>query len=120
MNIVNGITADAAQTIAIVLPDGSAVTLTLYFRPAQHGWFFDMAWPGSSAAATPFTSLGRRLVASANLLHQFKDLVPFGIACFSVDGLDPSSLTAFTDGTANIVLLGSDDVASIEAQIFTP
>ncbi len=118
MNITNGLTAQPSQVFALALPDGSRVTVSLYFRPQQNGWFFDLVWPGSPALPAPFESRNRRLVTSANLLRQFRDLIPFGLAVFTVDNSDPMTLTCFVDGTATIVLLGADDVARIEDTVY--
>ncbi len=118
MNIINGLTTEGAQTIAVTLEDGSRATLSLYFRPQQNGWFFDVSWPGSPILPVPFVANGRRLVTSGNLLRQFRDVIPFGLALFTVDNSDPSSQSAFVDGTASLVLLNAADVASTEVAIY--
>lgn len=118
MNKVNGITDQASQAIGLVLADGSRATLALYFRPQQNGWFYDLSWPGTAALPVPFVANGRRLVTSGNLLRQFRDFVPFGLAVFTPDNSDPMTQTCFVDGTAEVVLLGADDVAAVEAAVY--
>lgn len=120
MNILNGITDQPTQVMGIVLADGSRVTLTLYFRPQQNGWFYDIQWPGSAAVITPFTVQNRRLVAAANLLRQFLNVIPFGIACFTVDNMDPLTQGCLSDGTVTLTLLNQDDVAALEASVYAP
>lgn len=119
MNVINGITTQPTQISFITLADGTRATLTLYFRPQQNGWFYDISWPGSAALAVPFKSQNRRLVTSGNLLRQFKDVIPFGLACFTVDNIDPMTQTCLSDGSVSLVLLNADDVASIEASVYT-
>lgn len=118
MNIVNGITSQPTQVMSITLADGSRVTLTLYFRPQQNGWFYDIQWPGSELLEVPFKCQNRRLVVAGNMLRQFRDLIPFGIALFSVDNTDPMTQACLADGTVTLVLLNADDVLSIEATAY--
>lgn len=120
MNIVDGITAQPAQVTQLTLADGSVATIRLVFRPQQNGWFYDASWPGSNAFPVPFQCDGRRLVTSANLLRQFMDVIPFGLACFTVGGGDPMTLACFADGSATLVLLNATDIATAEAEVFTP
>ena len=120
MNALNGLTSQPTQTASVTLPDGSRVSLTLAWRPQQAGWFYDLTWPGSDAFPTGFESLGRRLVTSANLLRQFRNLIPFGLAVFTADGADPGTVDALADGTATVCLLNSDDVAALEASVYSP
>lgn len=118
MNTINGITNEPTQTMAVTLPDGSRVTMTLYFRPQQNGWFFDLVWPGSATVLTPFVVQNRRLVTAGNLLRQFRDIIPFGLAVFTVDNQDPITQGCLADGSTQIVLLSADDIATIEAQVY--
>lgn len=120
MNYINGITAQSAQITGLTLEDGSVAQLAIYFRPQQNGWFFDVTWPGSDKFPVPFVCLGRRLVTSANLLRQFREVIPFGIGCFTISGADPMTLTCFFDGTAVLTMLGAADVAAAEVAVFTP
>ncbi len=120
MNQVNGITSQPVQVLGLTLEDGSRATVTLYFRPQQNGWFFDLQWPGPGGAVAPYTTLGRRLVTSPNLLRQARELIPFGVACFTPDNADPSALDDFSDGSAVLVVLNASDVAAVEAAVFAP
>lgn len=118
MNIVNGITSEPTQVMAIPLADGSRATLTLYFRPQQNGWFYDLEWPGSGDVITPFKCQNRRLVVAGNLLRQFKELIPFGLAVFTVDNTDPVTQACMSDGSTSVVLLNAADVERIESEVY--
>lgn len=115
MNVVNGLTDAPAQVVGIPLEDGSRVVLTLNFRPQMNGWFFDLQWPG---VLTPFTVRNRRLVVAGNLLRQYREIIPFGIAVFSVDNGDPMTQNCLADGTVTVVLLSASDVTDVEARVY--
>ncbi len=118
MNTINGINDQAAQIILVTIEDGSRATLTLYWRPQQNGWYFDLDWPGSANIQVPFASYNRRVVTAGNLLRQFRELLPFGLAVFTPDNEDPSTRTCWADGSATLVLLNSADVARVESEVY--
>lgn len=118
MNLINGLTNAANQTINVTLEDGSTFTFNLYFRPQQNGWFYDVVWPGSSVIPIPFTSHNRRLVTSPNILRQFRELIDFGILVATPDNSDPNLQTAFVDGSTIVTLLNAADVAAMETNFF--
>ena len=112
---LQGLTDSPSQSCPIGLPDGSTVTLMLTFRTQQLGWFYDLSWDGKTP---PWQHYGNRLVASPNILRQYRNQLPFGITVSTANGLDPFSQTAFIDGTCTLLLLDGYDVASIEAAFF--
>lgn len=116
MNSITSLTSQPAQSSFIVLEDGSRAQLDLFYRSQQLGWFYDIRWPGNEKLPVPFQSLGRRLVASPNLLRQYRKLVPFGLMLFTIDNLEPMGRTCFVDGTADLILLNAADVLDIEAR----
>lgn len=120
MNQVNGITAQPAQVVGLTVADGSRATLTLRFRPQQNGWFFDLQWPGPGGAVAHYNTFGRRVVSSANMLRQARDLIPFGLACFTPDNADPAAQGDFADGSAVLVLLAAADVDAVEETVYAP
>lgn len=115
MNIVENITDSSPQTMAIVLPDGSTVTLTLTYRPNQSGWFYDISWDGFSP---PWICNGNRLVTSPNILRQFKGFLPFGLTVTTIDNGEPVGQEDFVSGYATVILLSASDVLDIEATYF--
>lgn len=115
MKTLTGLTDQANQQMSIVLPDGTPVTLIMNFYPQQNAWFFDLAWQGIAA---PFTLLGCQMVTSPNLLRQYRRLLTFGLAVFTIDNVEAETQTAFIDGTATLVLLDAADVIEIETAVF--
>lgn len=61
-----------------------------------------------------FVANGLRLVATPNMLFQWKNIIPFGLMCVSNDGYDPFYLDDFTTGRIKIYLLNSTDVPIFE------
>lgn len=118
MKSITGITDQAAQNSFVLLEDGTKAQLTMFYRPQQLGWFYNLKWPGSPALPVPFEVNGRRLVASPNLLRQYRKLLPFGLMMFTIDNLEPLGLSCFVDGTADLILLNSAEVLEIEARGF--
>ncbi len=105
MYLVQQITTDSLQQQTLVLPDGSGVLLQLYFRPLQEGWFINELTWGT------FTLKGLRITNSPNMLHQFKNQLPFGLACFSSANREPTLQEDFVSGASKLYLLTEDEVA---------
>jgi hypothetical protein len=111
MTTLVGLTTQPKQQIAFVLPDGSQVSMLLQYRPQQMGWFFDLTWQN-------ITINGGRLACFPNILRQWRNLLPFGLACVTNTGSEPLNLADLADGTILLVVLSSDDLVSIEAAAF--
>lgn len=112
MKIVTGITAQAKQSMFLVLNDGSQLSWVVEYRPNQLGWFANFEWQTWSLN-------GLRLTASPNLLRQWSNLLPFGIAIQTVENREPINRTDFTDGTATAFLLDATDVALVNTVTFS-
>lgn len=112
MKIIDGITDDPNQQMAIAIDGGTTANLTLYYREQQQAWFFDISWNGT------FICNGRQLVVHPNVLRQFRAIIPFGLAITSPNYQEPLSQTAFADGTATLTLLNDADVANVEFNCF--
>lgn len=111
MNIIQGITDQPRQTIALALPDGSRATLTLEYRANQLAWFADVL-------NGDFTVKGIQLSSFPNLLRQFRKRISFGLSILGAGDLDPASVDDFVNGNAIFYLLDQTDVEEIEATIF--
>jgi hypothetical protein len=71
MTWINNISDSPNQCMILSLASGDQVTLNLSYLESQKGWFYSVVY-GS------LTLNNRRLVASANMLRAFRDLIPFG------------------------------------------
>ncbi len=82
---IQNLTADARQKQTLVLPDGTQIVVSLYFVPMQLGWFLESLVYQN----TTFELHGLRVCNSPNLLYQFRNLVPFGLAVISAHNREP-------------------------------
>lgn len=109
MNLIQQITTDALQTRTILLKDGTPLTFTMNFIPMQFGWFITDLVYGD------FELKGIRITNSPNFLYQFKNQIPFGLACFSVNDREPSQAGDFASGASQLYLLPEADVQAYTA-----
>ncbi|MDE2019607.1 MAG: hypothetical protein KGJ13_04650 [Patescibacteria group bacterium] len=116
MTIINNLTDDASQVVSVGMPDGSIGQLALYFRATPQRWFFDFTHSSFPNGAI----MGMGLCVHPNILRNFMNVIPFGMACITGTGLDPVSADDFVNGNATLYLLSQSDVAAVEAGFYTP
>lgn len=104
MLTIIGITADTLQKQRMVLPDGTFLTMTICFKPMQLGWFIQ------ELVHDAFTLNGVRIVVSPNMLQQFRNQIPFGLACFSTGNREPQLAQDFVSGNCSLYLLTAAEV----------
>lgn len=104
MLLIQQVTEDALQQQSIVLPNGKQVTIQLYFRPLQLGWFFN------KIQYENFLIQGMRVTNSPNMLHQWQNQIPFGLACYSKEMREPQLQEDFSSGSSKLYLLTEDEV----------
>jgi hypothetical protein len=109
MLLIQQITSDPLQQQQLVLPDGSTVTMQIYFRSMQYGWFIN------SLVYKTFTLRGLRICNSPNMLHQFRNQIPFGLACYSDGNREPSQLGDLESGVSKLYILTAAEVAEYAA-----
>lgn len=112
MNIISGIGSAPRQNISIGLPDNSSVELYLTYSPLQRGWFFDLVYGD-------FELNGFRVITGPNILRQYRNLIPFGIGILTPDNVEPTTATAFEDGTITMYLLTAEEVQQLEDDLYT-
>jgi len=111
INQLLGLSDQPKQQTTIILADGTQATLYMEYVPAQLGWSFSLTY-GSKVIN------GQRIVSSPNLLRHWKNVLPFGLAVITDGNAEPTTQTAFKDGTTLIYLLDAADVKTIEAAVF--
>lgn len=104
MFLVQQITASPLQTMTLILADGSKLGLTLYYRPMQLGWYLEQVTWGT------FTAGCLRIVNSPNLLHQFCNQLPFGLACYTTGNREPTQQQDFLSGAAKLYVISQAEV----------
>lgn len=99
------VTNDPYQQQNVVLPDGTLFLLQLYFRPLQYGWFInEISW------GDDFKIYGLRITNSPDMLYQWRNKIPFGLACYSTALREPSQLDDFASEASKLYLLSADEV----------
>jgi hypothetical protein len=111
MLYINHLTDDAQQQTYITgIPD-ITINFTLRFLPRIQTWIMGVSYNDFSAQGIPVTT-------SPNILRQFRNQIPFGIACVTASGLDPYTVEDFLTQASNLYLLNSTDVQLVEVGFF--
>lgn len=108
MLLIGQITADPLQQQSPLLSDGSQFLLQMYYRPLQYGWFINELTYGD------FTLQGLRITNSPNFLYQWRNKIPFGLACYTQGNREPTQQGDFASGQAQLYLLTAAEVAAYE------
>ena len=108
MNLINQVTSDSRQRQSIPLDDGTTFEFAIYFMPMQLGWFIEELIYGD------FVLKSVRISNSPNMLHQFKNKLPFGLACISIDDREPSQQEDFSSGASKLYVLSPEEVTAYE------
>ncbi len=108
MLLIQRISSYPLQRQRLVLPDGTTVSLTLYFRPMQFGWFINELIYGD------FLLQGMRITNSPNMLIQFQNQIPFGLACYSTNNREPSLQDDFVSGASKLYILTQEECQEYE------
>lgn len=110
MYLLTGLTDKPKQTFSVTLADGSQADFYMEYRERQKGWFFDLIYGA-------FAVKGQRLTLHPNVLRQFRNLIPFGLAVSSDRPYEPQDLSALSDGTVFLYLFEGDELDAIDALI---
>ncbi len=105
---IQTVTSDALQVQNFTLVDGSTVQITFYFRPRQNGWFIQNMTYGA------FQVNEIRITNSPNMLRQFKNQIPFGLACITTQLREPTFQVDFATGAAALYFLDASEVQAYE------
>lgn len=101
---IEQISSAPKQKKTLVLADGSQVVMEMYFAEMQYGWFI------RELTYQDFTLKGLRITNSPNMLYQFKNKIPFGLACFSKDNREPMLKQDFSSGASVLYILSEEEV----------
>lgn len=106
MNAIDGITTAARQRFFAVLAGYDVVEVNLEWKPNQYTWFMSLKWG-------TFEVNNEQLSCSPNVLRQYKNLIPFGIAVVGVGGLDPVTQDSWQT-TNQFIMLDASEVEAVE------
>lgn len=107
MLFLNKITAEAQQKFFLTGNVGQRIIMKLRYMPTQMLWLMDIEYGD-------FKTNGIAVTSSPNMLRNYKDLIPFGLACVTGDGLDPYYIDDFSSGRSAMYLLNAADVIEVE------
>lgn len=108
---ITNLTNFADQVTILQLPDGSTATMELIYQGATERWIMNLTY-----GAQIFDGIG--ICTYPNILRQWKEVLPFGLAFTTVDQTDPVNLNDFSTGRVSLFLLTQADVATIESTVF--
>lgn len=110
MTRIDNLGIEANQITKVILPDGSIVVINLIYFPAIQRWIMNVA-------RDTFSVNGINICLNPNIMRQWKNVIPFGIFCDSVDGVDPIYIDDFFNGRVQLYMLNASDVVAVENQI---
>lgn len=113
MQQLDTFTDAANQLFNVPLADASILQLAFIFRGATQRWTVDIVHP-------QLTLHGFDLCLGPNIVRQWRNVVPFGIALTSVDDLDPVQPQDFQTGRVSVFILSPAEVQQVETDILAP
>jgi hypothetical protein len=108
MYLINDVSSDPYQRHTYNLSNGDQFSFTICFVPMQYGWFIrDLTYQN-------VTINNLRICTSPNFLHQWRNLLPFGMACITKDNREPMFEYDFSSTASNLYILTSEEVAAYQ------
>ncbi len=111
MQAITNLSDEASQISKVVLDDGSVVTFDFIYLPTIERWSMNVSHPD-------ITINSLILCAGPNVLRDFRNVIPFGLGCYSTDGADPFYIEDFSSGRITLYVLSADEVAFFETNVF--
>lgn len=111
MYLLNNLANEPKQKLTFMLEDSTRLVLNFEYRENQMGWFF-----GFQYGDTNYQNI--RLTTSYNVLRAYRNWLPFGLRCDTIDDGEPIDINDFVTGYASVYLLTRDDVQAIEGNYY--
>lgn len=110
MLLIEQLTSDSKQKQVLLLDDGTTISLTIEYKPLQFGWFI------TELSRLDFVIQGMRICTSPNLLQQFCNQIPFGLACYTSGNAEPTLQEDFAPGgRSQLYILTEAEVIALTA-----
>lgn len=110
MNLIDNLTAFSDQVTNLILDDRSVAVVRFKFDGNTERWRIDVSY-----GTREMTGIG--LCCHPNILRQWRNVIPFGLACVTSDQTDPVRSVDFATGRVKMYLLNQSDVAYVESNI---
>lgn len=101
---IQNLTTNAKQKQVLVLPDGSQILFTLHFSALQ------LCWICPTIQYRDWILNGLKITSNANMLYQYRNEIPFGLACFTESSREPTFIEDFATGASRLYILTTDEV----------
>lgn len=111
MTTIDNLTGFADQQTVLILDSGLTATLELVYNGATERWTMNLNYNGKA-----YNGIG--ICDYPNVLRQWKNILPFGVACATSDQTDPFNINDFATGRVTLYLLTAADVLEIEVSVF--
>jgi hypothetical protein len=111
MYLIQNITSNPSQAQTLILPNGQQTNLTISYYPQQYAWFIVSLTYGT------FTLTGIQITTNPNLLHQWRNQLPFGLACFVSGNREPTQQQDFSSGAAQLYILSAAEVVAYQTHL---
>lgn len=111
MQQITTLTNEPNQRHQLVLDSNDTVDFRLYYSARQQAWYFDFTYKD-------LTCNGLKVVLTPNALRCFRRIIPWGLA-FATEGyVEPFQLDDFSSGRIKMYVLNTEDVQTIEQEIY--
>lgn len=80
--------------------------MTIQYAAQQYCWFI----LSLTYAPANFSLSGMQITANPNMLLQWQNSLPFGLACFVAGNREPTQLQDFSSGAAQLFILSQAEV----------
>ena len=111
MKQITEITNDYNQKLDITTEDNQSFELKLSYSDQQQGWFYSITFGDIIID-------GSRIVTSPNILKNYQNILPFGIAIATDDLSEPVFLDDFSTQRASFFLLTAEEVQGVETDFY--
>ena len=112
MKRIDNLTSGRSQITRLALEDGTIVSFTVNFNALTERWAIDVEYTTKN-----FITRGVGIATGPNFLRSFRRILPFGLACVTTDGVDPTLPDDFETGRATLFLLTEAEVDQVEITV---
>ena len=109
---INSLGNEPKQKMTFVLSDNTRIEFHFEYKSNQLGWFFGFKY-------NDIEYQNIRLTTSYNILRAYRNWLPFGLRCDTLDNLEPMDIDDFTSGYATIYILTPKDINTTESTYYT-
>lgn len=106
MKKLDGIRATGVQDFSTTIENGDSVKFTLHYSTTTQAFKLDVEW-------NDFILKGFRVFSSPNILIQYQNVIPFGLAVVTEGTGDPFLINDFSTGRAVFYVLSPSEVQEV-------